>query len=427
MSDWEVVKIANEADIHIGGTPSRVIPSFWAEKPEGNPWIAISDLKSKFIFDTAEHITDRGVRFSNVKMIPAGSTVMSFKLSVGRTGITTCPMYCNEAIAMFLPRSERLNSRWLFHALPRATETVVTDTAVKGATLNKAKMAEMVLNLPSPKEQSKIAQVLDTLDTAIHQTEAIVEKLKQVKQGLLHDLLTRGVDANGELRSPQAEAPHLYKDSPLGSIPREWDAVKLALLVSSIGQGWSPDCESSPADSGSWGVLKTTAITWTGYDDQENKALPPIFKPRPDLEVMAEDILITRAGPASRVGVVAYVESSREKLMISDKMYRVRTLPTELPAYIALALSSQVVQVELGRALSGMAESQTNISQAIVKDLVVLRPPLEEQSAIVDRVRTSEGRIREEVESLEKLKALKAGLMDDLLTGRVRVTPLLAQ
>jgi len=247
-------------------------------------------------------------------------------------------------------------------------------------------------------EQKKIAQVFDTLDTAIHETEAIIGKLKAVKQGLLHDLLTRGIDANGELRPPQSEAPHLYKESPLGWISREWDAVKLALLVSSIGQGWSPDCESRPADSGSWGVLKTTAITWAGYDGQENKALPPIFKPRPDLEVMAEDILITRAGPASRVGVVAYVESSREKLMISDKMYRVRTLPTELPAYIALALSSQVVQVELGRALSGMAESQTNISQAIVKDLSVLRPPLEEQSAIVDRVRTSESRIREEVE-----------------------------
>lgn len=283
------------------------------------------------------------------------------------------------------------------------------------------------LSLPPIDEQRVMAQISERLDTAIHQTEAIIAKLKAVKQGLLHDLLTRGIAANGELRPPQAEAPHLYKESPLGWIPKEWDAVKLALLVSSIGQGWSPDCESRPADSGAWGVLKTTAITWTGYEDQENKALPPIFKPRPDLEVMAEDILITRAGPASRVGVVAYVESSREKLMISDKMYRVRTLPTELPAYIALALSSQVVQVELGRALSGMAESQTNISQAIVKNLSVLRPPFEEQFSIVDRVRTSEGRIREEVESLEKLKALKAGLMDDLLTGRVRVTPLLAE
>jgi hypothetical protein len=63
--------------------------------------------------------------------------------------------------------------------------------------------------------------VLDTLDTAIHETEAIIAKLKAVKQGLLHDLLTRGIAANGELRPPQAEAPHLYKASPLGWIPKE--------------------------------------------------------------------------------------------------------------------------------------------------------------------------------------------------------------
>ena len=74
-------------------------------------------------------------------------------------------------------------------------------------------------------EQVKIAEVLDTLDTTIRQTEAIIEKLKQVKQGLLHDLLTRGIDANGELRPPQSQAPHLYKDSPLGWIPTEWDVA----------------------------------------------------------------------------------------------------------------------------------------------------------------------------------------------------------
>ncbi|MFM4959686.1 restriction endonuclease subunit S domain-containing protein [Aeromonas caviae] len=354
--------------------------------------------------------------------------------TIGRSVVFNSPgtFIVDGHVTVMRPRAELADSRWLNSvlrtpALQRHLERFCFAGSTNQLELSRTPLRVSRLPTPHIDEQRAMGLVIDTLDTAIHETEAIIAKLKAVKQGLLHDLLTRGIDAKGEQRPPQVEAPHLYKESPLGWIPREWDAVKLALLVSSIGQGWSPDCESRPVDSGSWGVLKTTAITWTGYDDQENKALPPIFKPRPDLEVMAEDILITRAGPASRVGVVAYVESSREKLMISDKMYRVRTLPTELPAYIALALSSQVVQVELGRALSGMAESQTNISQAIVKNLSVLRPPFEEQFAIVDRVRTSEGRIREEVESLEKLKALKAGLMDDLLTGRVRVTPLLAE
>jgi type I restriction enzyme S subunit len=82
--------------------------------------------------------------------------------------------------------------------------------------------------MPDVGEQRKFAEVLDTLDTTIRQTEAIIEKLTQVKQGLLHDLLARGIDANGELRPPQSQAPHLYKDSPLGWIPREWDASAVA-------------------------------------------------------------------------------------------------------------------------------------------------------------------------------------------------------
>ena len=78
------------------------------------------------------------------------------------------------------------------------------------------------------KEQRKIARILDTLDTTIRETEAIIAKLKAVKQGLLHDMLTRGLDENGELRPPQSEAPHLYKDSPLGWIPRQWEQTVLA-------------------------------------------------------------------------------------------------------------------------------------------------------------------------------------------------------
>jgi len=86
-------------------------------------------------------------------------------------------------------------------------------------TLSLADFRSAPVRIPPIAEQAKIAQILDTLDTTIRQTEAIIAKLKQVKQGLLHDLLTRGIDANGELRPPQSEAPHLYRASPLGLIP----------------------------------------------------------------------------------------------------------------------------------------------------------------------------------------------------------------
>ncbi len=424
-TDWPLVRISEFSEINIGGTPSRAVPQFWATKPEGNPWIAISDLKGKYVDDTKEYITDLGAKCSNVKLIEPFTTVMSFKLTVGRTAITTRPTYCNEAIAIFSPKSDALSGGWLYHALPRAAQSVVTDNAVKGVTLNKAKMAEMTVQLPPFTEQRKIAQILDTLDTAIRETEALIDKLKAIKQGLLHDLLTRGIDANGQLRPPQSEAPQLYKESPLGWIPREWEVVKLGAILSELGQGWSPDCPSEPAGVGEWGVLKTTSVVWGGYNEDENKQLPVPFKPRPDLEVKSDDILITRAGPKSRVGVVAHVPSTRPQLMISDKIYRLRLLSSDVPAYFALALSAGYMQSAISRTVSGMAESQTNISQGVIKGLAILRPIREEQHAIVAHARAFDERLRAEALSLSKLQVQKNGLMDDLLTGRVRVTSLL--
>ncbi len=286
-------------------------------------------------------------------------------------------------------------------------------------------MEKVPLNLPPLPEQTKIAEVLDTLDAAIRGTEAVVAKLQAMKQGLLHDLLTRGIDANGDLRLPQPEAPHLYHQTPLGWLPKEWDVVPLGSLTLDLAQGWSPDCPAEAALAHEWGVLKTTAVVWSGYNDHENKRLPEGMKPRPHLQVEAGDILITRAGPSSRVAVVAHVSATRDKLMISDKLYRLRVVLQQNPAFLALAMGSTSVQREITKTISGMAESQTNISQSTLKPLPVPRPSRPEQDAIVQALQAEVKKLATEERLLDKLRLQKSGLMDDLLTGRVPVTPLL--
>ena len=286
-------------------------------------------------------------------------------------------------------------------------------------------LSQFRVPIPEPKHQSKIAEVLDTLDAAIRGTEGVVAKLRAMKQGLLHDLLTRGIDANGDLRPPQPEAPHLYHQTPLGWLPKEWEVVPLGSQTLELAQGWSPDCPAEAALAHEWGVLKTTAVVWSGYQDQENKRLPEGMKPRPHLQVGAGDILITRAGPSSRVAVVAHVPATRDKLMISDKLYRLRVIPQQNPAFLALAMGSTSVQREITKTISGMAESQTNISQSTLKPLPVPRPTRPEQDAIVQTLHAQATKLDKEERLLEKLRLQKSGLMDDLLTGRVPVTPLL--
>ena len=103
----------------------------------------------------------------------------------------------------------------------------------------------------------------------------------------------------------------------------------------------------------------------------ENKKLPKHLKPEPKYEVKVNDVLMTRGGPNSRVGVVVFVNETRSRLMLSDKIYRISLKQSVLPNYIALALSSKSTQIHLSTLKTGLAESQTNISQKIVKQLLV--------------------------------------------------------
>jgi type I restriction enzyme S subunit len=262
--------------------------------------------------------------------------------------------------------------------------------------------------------------VLDTVDAAIQETDAVVEKQEQVKTGLLQDLLTRGLDAEGRLRDPERE-PEAFRETDLGFRPVEWDVESAGEILNGITQGWSPKCRPDPASQGQWGVLRTTSVQWSGFTEVENKALPSDLSPRPEYEVEALDVLMTRAGPASRVGVVALVEDVRGKLLLSDKLYRLEHRDDILPRFLHAALSSEKIQNLLGREKTGMAGSQTNISQRIVKDLPFPHPPIEEQKRIVSVLKEHSGHIEGEKAYRSKLQSLKNGLMQDLLTGRIRV------
>lgn len=422
MSEWPEVRISVLASIDIGGTPSRVVPSFWAEKPDGFPWLSIADMKGKFIDETKEHISALGVRASNVTLIPDHTTVMSFKLTVGRTAVVTREMYCNEAIAIFQPKDERLDTRWLYHALPGVARNVVTDTAVKGATLNKAKMAEMKVKLPSLIEQSKIAQILDTLDTAIAQTEAIIAKLKAVKQGLLHDLLTRGIDANGELRPPQSEAPQLYKESPLGWIPKEWEASQLHILtelITSGSRGWA----AYYADAGAL-FLRSQNVRM-GYLEFTDRQLvsPPIGGEGARTKLEQSDLLITITG--NGVGNVAHVPVDWvEAAYVSQHVGLVRFHDPRLALLAAHYFvegapgNQQIVSVQYG-------QSKPGLSLGNLRSFWMPTSSGNEVSVINDRIASAYGRLNREESLAHQLRDLKLGLMDDLLTGRVRVTSLL--
>ena len=289
-------------------------------------------------------------------------------------------------------------------------------------------LSDVAVFCPEGAEQRMVADVLDILDSTIQKTTSIVEKLKQVKEGLLHDLLTRGIDANGELRPSYADAPHLYQSSTIGWRPADWEVCRVASVLAGIDAGKSPDCQDVPAKGDQWGVLKVGAVHPDGLRLDENKVVEENRLKNPAYLVRNGDLLLSRANTFELVGLVCYVTNSPQRLMLSDKTIRLSVRASRMTTpFLFWQLQHSTTRTQIEIAATGTSGSMKNISQGGVERLWVSRPPIDEQEEITKRLVAAATRHRDEQQKLLKMRELKFGLMDDLLTGHVRVTPLLAQ
>ncbi len=404
-----------------GGTPSLANESFWI----GNiPWITGADFVNQKVVNIRRYISAKALKFTATNLIAEGDLLLVTRTGVGKMAIAPCDIAISQDITGITFDQNAADTEFMYYLLQGKTDHFLAlnqGTSINGIT--REDLLNLEIEIPSKQEQIKIVDVLCKVDRAIEQTESLIAKYQRIKTGLMHDLLTRGIDEHGRLRNP---ATHKFKPSPLGRIPEEWSTPELGGQLKEIEQGWSPDCEDEPAVIGEWGVLKTTSVVWGGFDSCENKRLPKNLTPKRHLEIKIDDVLMTRAGPNSRVGVVAYARATQEKLLLSDKIYRLVPKSNLVPEFLSLTLSGYAYQIQLSRMKTGMAESQTNISQEIVQCLRIPLPDKEEQMRIVNPLRLTTGLVNIQTTLLAKLKYLRTGLMQDLLTGKVSVEPLLA-
>ncbi|MDV5203815.1 restriction endonuclease subunit S [Acinetobacter baumannii] len=202
---------------------------------------------------------------------------------------------------------------------------------------------------------------------------------------------------------------------------KDWNTVNLKNCIESIDSGWSPQCESYPANSSQWGVLKTTSVDWSGFQENANKKLPDHLEPRPEIEVKPYDILVTRAGPTERVGVVSVVPNNvRKKLLISDKLIRIKSDKDNDPNFLGISLSSSKCQNQLQSKTSGLAKSQTNISQKILLDVTLQTPFKAEQTKIATFLSAVDEKISQLSQKLHLLGQYKQGMMQKLFSQQIR-------
>ncbi len=263
--------------------------------------------------------------------------------------------------------------------------------------------------------QEKIAAILTAIDSTIEKTEVLISKYHQIKTGLMHDLFTRGMLPNGQLRPPRDEAPELYKETALGWIPREWRFTTCAKVCEKI-----IDCKNrTPPDTpDGFPVIRTPNVRDGEFVDaellytDERSYLTWTMRGKPQVG----DIVITREAP---VGEVCMIPERHPFVCLGQRTMLYRPNQQKiLPKYFLHALQSRQIQNRLDLISGGSTVGHVRVGD--IRDLWIFMPEsFVEQDQIASALDGILDKLNRESAQLKKLRQQKIGLMQDLLTGKV--------
>ena len=418
MSEFCRNKIGELASIIVGGTPSTTIPNYW----NGNiPWMASGDVHLKRVKDVKGRITLDGFNNSNSSLVFPPSVAIALAgqgKTRGTAALIEIELCTNQSIALIKPNEEKLLARFLFHLLDAQYEELRSASAGGGrAGLSKGILEKYEINYPSSKgEQKTIAAILDTLDEAIAAAEALLAKQEKMKQGLLQDLLTRGVDENGQLRPQWQERPDLYHKTGLGWIPKDWKVKTIGEVCDSL----VPGRDKPDLDGG--------GIPWITISDIQDSEFILVSKNNISLSKVSVKKATARLMPAntvlmSCVGEFGISAIAHNELVANQQLHGFICGNNILPEWLMMQIRTSRRRIEL------MA-TQTTISylnKTGCESIKITLPEPIEQQKIFSIIKEFMDSTSLENNQLNKLHLLKTGLMQDLLTGRRRVTPELIQ
>jgi type I restriction enzyme, S subunit len=313
---------------------------------------------------------------------------------------------------------------YLFYEFKRFEAHLKGQTSGSGIPhVDKEILLNHAIRLISRRQQSKIAEILSTVDRALEQTQALIAKYQRMKTGLMQDLLTRGIDEQGRLRHPDT---HEFKDSRLGRIPVEWEVKNLGgLLVEMPRNGiYKP---AKDIGSGTL-IIGQLAIDSEEKIDYSRARRAKILSSELDaFGLQNGDLLVTRVfATPEGVGRSVLIETIPEPAVYESNMMRIRANRELIkPLFLFRWLKTHFVRRHIESSLN--ASNQSSINQVALNSVPCAIPSIFEQEVIIERFEKIEGLIRTESVNLEKRKKLKSGLMQDLLSGHKSVESLLRE
>ena len=410
--DWELVRLEDICNIVGGSTPSTSKKEFWGgDIPFATP-TDITNLRGRQISETEQKITPEGLSSCGTHLLPVGSILLTSRATIGACAVNTKAIATNQGFAN-LVCNERAYNWFIFYkmtSLRNELERLGSGSTFKE--VSKTNIKSLLIPLPVLPEQKRIAEILSTLDEAIEKTDQIIEKTKEAKKGLMQKLLTRGI---GHKK---------FKKTEIGEIPVEWEVVKLKDVAS--GQKYSfvdgpfgSNLKSIHYTKGGIPVIQSQSIIsgafrpTEGFYVSEQKA-----KELERSKALPGDIVIAKIGV--NYGASATIAKDYPPAVLSGNTMKITPNPDKVITGFLQHLLHYLRGVKVfDRIVSTTAQPAITLDGT--KNIRIPLPQLPEQKQIAGILSSVDEEIEKEKSHKEELESLKKGLMQVLLTGKIRV------
>ncbi len=416
LNDWQDVSLTAVADIRFSSVNKVSQPG---EEPVrlcnytdvyNNDYVT-ADMEFMRATATRTEIERFGLQAGDVIITKDSETPDDIGIST--VVDTTAPdLVCGYHLALLRPNQDLVDPSFLAKQLAHHRIAGYFGRQANGTTrygLSTAAIANTPLHLPRPDSQRSASALMRLVDTHIKQTEAVIAKLKQVRAGMLHDLLSYGLDEHGRLRDPIAH-PEQFKDSPLGRIPSEWEIFEIWTIGEIVTGRTPPSSEPS-----AWGkdvpFITPAEITTDGMVLSPERLISEHGR-KFTRELPAFSVLVVCIG--STLGKVAVAPWP----CVTNQQINAIICKTDCQhGFVSSMINHHIRQLHRWAGLQAVPI----VNKSRFGRMMIPVAPISEQFQIAEAVEQSDKIILSEVNECQKLKNLKSGLQDDLLTGRVRV------
>jgi type I restriction enzyme S subunit len=395
--DWDVFKIKEFTSVVTGNTP----PTIDAEN-YGDDYLFVTptDISAqKYIKTTQRKLSQKGFELS--RSLPPNSLLVTCIASIGKNAIVSERACFNQQINAILP-SDRHNTDFLYYLIEREKKKLLLlagQTAV--LIINKSVFENHIIALPNILEQNKIASILSTVDDKIDAISERITQTQQLKNGLMQRLLTKGF---GHTK---------FKDSPLGEIPDSW-RIKSIGEFAEVTAGATPSTKESKYWGGNIPWMNSGEINLRRIKSVEGRITELGFKSSSTKMIPPFSILIALAGQGKTRGKVAM---NGIELCTNQSLAAIMNLQLVVPEFLFQNLDLRYIEL---RRMSTGDGGRGGLNLQIIKSIQVALPPYDEQKQIAQILSTFDDKLDLLQEKKIKYDELKAGLMQLLLTGKVR-------